>query len=116
MHRCRLRLPLLQRTAASPGAPALFSPFRISPVRVDPDPVHAFAPRPRHRLSSRIALINLDCVAKSPPTALRRFFSTSTYLMYVFATEKPPSLVGRNFCLAILLSFCDAINLNRFYI
>jgi hypothetical protein len=36
--------------------------------------------------------------------------------MYVFAPEKPPSLAGRNFCLAVLLSFCDAINLNRFYI
>jgi hypothetical protein len=38
---------------------------------------------------------------KVRPTALRRFFRTSTYLMYAFAPEKPPCLVGRNFCLAI---------------
>jgi hypothetical protein len=46
---------------------------------------------------------------KVRPTALRRFFRTSAYLMYAFAPEKPPSLVGRNFYLAILLSFCDTI-------
>ena len=39
---------------------------------------------------------------KVRPTALRRFFRTSTYLMQAFAPEKPPGLVGRNFCLAIL--------------
>jgi hypothetical protein len=38
---------------------------------------------------------------KVRPAALRRFFRTSTYLMYAFAPEKPPSLAGRNFCLAI---------------
>ncbi len=38
---------------------------------------------------------------KVRPTALRRFFRTSTYHMYAFAPEKTPSLVGRNFCLAI---------------
>jgi hypothetical protein len=39
---------------------------------------------------------------KVRPAALRRFFRTSAYLMYAFAPEKPPSLAGRNFCLAIL--------------
>jgi non-heme chloroperoxidase len=29
--------------------------------------------------------------------------------MYAFAPEKTPSLVGRNFCLAIFLSFCEGI-------
>jgi len=38
---------------------------------------------------------------KVRPTALRRFFRTPTYLMYAFSPEKPPSLAGRNFCLAI---------------
>jgi hypothetical protein len=38
---------------------------------------------------------------KVRPAALRRFFRTSTYLMYAFAPEKTPSLAGRNFCLAI---------------
>jgi hypothetical protein len=42
---------------------------------------------------------------KVRPTALRRFFRTSTYLMHAFAPEKPPSLVGRNFCLANLCGF-----------
>jgi hypothetical protein len=31
--------------------------------------------------------------------------------MYAFAPEKPPSLVGRNFCLAILRVFAKASNL-----
>jgi hypothetical protein len=47
---------------------------------------------------------------KVRPTALRRFFRTSTYLMYAFAPEKPPSLVKRNFCLAILRVFAKASN------
>jgi hypothetical protein len=38
---------------------------------------------------------------KFRPTALWRFFRISTYWMYAFAPEKPPSLVGRNFCLAM---------------
>jgi hypothetical protein len=38
---------------------------------------------------------------KVRPTALQRFFRTSTYLMYAFTPEKPLRLVGRNFCLAI---------------
>jgi hypothetical protein len=42
---------------------------------------------------------------KVRPAALRRFFRTSTYLMYAFAPEKPPGLAGRNFCLAILRVF-----------
>jgi hypothetical protein len=45
---------------------------------------------------------NHDGVAKSPPYGVTAFFQTSTYLMYAFAPEKPPSLVGRNFCLAII--------------
>jgi hypothetical protein len=45
---------------------------------------------------------------KVRPTALWRFFRTSTYLMYAFAPEKPPSLAGRNFCLAILWFFAKA--------
>jgi hypothetical protein len=48
---------------------------------------------------------------KVRPTALRRFFRTSTCLMYAFAPEKPPSLVGRNFCLAILRVFAKASGL-----
>lgn len=39
---------------------------------------------------------------------LRRFLRTSTYLMVAFAQEKPPGLVGRNFCLAIHLLFAEA--------
>jgi hypothetical protein len=42
---------------------------------------------------------------KVRPAALRRFFRISTYLMYAFAPEKPPSLAGRNFCLAIVRVF-----------
>ena len=45
---------------------------------------------------------------KFRPTALRRFFRTSTYCMYAFAPEKPPSLVGRNFCLAIGVVFAKS--------
>jgi hypothetical protein len=48
---------------------------------------------------------------KVRPTALRRFFRTSTYYMYAFAPEKPPSLVGRNFCLAIVRVFAKASNI-----
>jgi len=51
---------------------------------------------------------------KVRPAALRRFFRTSTYLMYAFAPEKSPSLAGRNFYLAIILpihhlSSCECI-------
>jgi len=42
-----------------------------------------------------------DGVAKSPPYGVMAFFRTSTCRMYAFAPEKTPSLVGRNFCLAI---------------
>jgi hypothetical protein len=31
--------------------------------------------------------------------------------MYAFAPEKPPSLVGRNFCLAIVRVFAKASNM-----
>jgi hypothetical protein len=58
-----------------------------------------------------IEFINHPLMAsqKVRPTALRLFFRTSTYLTYAFAPEKPPSLVGRNFCLAThLLSFANA--------
>jgi hypothetical protein len=41
-------------------------------------------------------------VQKVRPAALRRFFGISTYWVYAFVPEKPPSLAGRNFCLAIL--------------
>jgi len=38
---------------------------------------------------------------KFRPAALRRLFRTSTYLVYAFDPENPPSLAGRNFCLAM---------------
>jgi hypothetical protein len=34
--------------------------------------------------------------------------------MYAFAPEKPPSLVGRNFCLAILRDFAKALKGDAF--
>jgi len=40
---------------------------------------------------------------KVRPTALRRFFRTSTYPLHAFDPEKTPSLVGRNFCLVLPL-------------
>jgi len=40
---------------------------------------------------------------KVRPPALRWFFRTSTCLMQACAPEKPPSLGGQNFCLAIQL-------------
>jgi demethoxyubiquinone hydroxylase (CLK1/Coq7/Cat5 family) len=52
---------------------------------------------------------------KVRPTALRRFFKTSTYLMYAFALEKPPSLVGRNFCLAMASQKFRPTALRRFF-
>jgi hypothetical protein len=46
--------------------------------------------------------INQDGVAKSPPCGVTAFFQDLDILkMYAFDPEKPPSLVGRNFCLAI---------------
>lgn len=42
---------------------------------------------------------------KDRPTALQRFFRTSTYKGYAFTPEKPLRLVGRYFCLAISRSF-----------
>jgi GTPase len=53
-------------------------------------------------------LLSLMASQKVRPTALRHFFRTSTYCMYAFAPEKSPSLVGRNFCLAILQFFVKA--------
>ena len=44
---------------------------------------------------------------KVRPTALQRFFETSTYSMYVFTLEKPLRLGGRSFCLAILFGFAS---------
>jgi demethoxyubiquinone hydroxylase (CLK1/Coq7/Cat5 family) len=52
---------------------------------------------------------------KVRPTALRRFFRTSTYLLYAFAPEKPPSLVGRNFCLAMASEKVRPTALRRFF-
>jgi hypothetical protein len=46
-----------------------------------------------------------DGVAKSPPYGVTAFFQDLDILMYAFAPEKPPSLVGRNFCLAIVRVF-----------
>jgi hypothetical protein len=45
---------------------------------------------------------------KDRPTALQWFFWTSTYNLYAFTPEKPLSLVGRNFCLAISRAFASA--------
>jgi hypothetical protein len=55
--------------------------------------------------------LHLMASQKVRPTALRRFFRTSTYLMYAFAPEKPPGLVGRNFCLTIFRVFANASHL-----
>jgi hypothetical protein len=33
--------------------------------------------------------------------------------MYAFVPEKPPSLVGRNFCLAIVSVFRESINVEK---
>jgi hypothetical protein len=55
-------------------------------------------------------LVNLMASQKVRPTELRRFFRISTYLMYAFAPEKTPSLVGRNFCFAIPVVFVKASN------
>jgi hypothetical protein len=52
---------------------------------------------------------------KVRPAALRRFFRTSTYLMYAFAPEKPPSLAGRNFCLAMASEKVRPAALRRFF-
>jgi len=53
--------------------------------------------------SNRLALIrhfmaDIDGVAKSPP-------------LYAFTPEKPPGLVGRNFCLAISSFFANTSTL-----
>ncbi len=53
---------------------------------------------------------------KVRPTALRCFFKTSTYHMYAFALEKTPSLVVRNFCLAISYIFASATKKVRFFL
>jgi hypothetical protein len=45
-----------------------------------------------------------DGVAKSPPYGVTAFFQDLDILTYAFVPEKPPSLVGRNFCLAIHFS------------
>jgi hypothetical protein len=39
-----------------------------------------------------IAILKWMALQKVSPTALRRFFRTSTYYMDAFAPEKPPSL------------------------
>jgi hypothetical protein len=52
---------------------------------------------------------------KIRPAALRRFFRTSTYLMYAFAPEKSPSLAGRSFCLAMASQKIRPAALRRFF-
>ena len=42
---------------------------------------------------------------KVRPTVLQVFFRISTYITYLFTPEKHLRLVGRNFCLAIFISF-----------
>ncbi|HEX9779359.1 MAG TPA: hypothetical protein VGA63_14540, partial [Geopsychrobacteraceae bacterium] len=42
-----------------------------------------------------------DGVAKIPPYGVKAFFQDLDILMYAFAPEKSPGLVGQNFCLAI---------------
>jgi hypothetical protein len=42
-----------------------------------------------------------DGVAKSPSYGVTLVFQDLACLMYAFASEKPPGLVGPNFCLAI---------------
>lgn len=42
-------------------------------------------------------------------TVLQRFFRTLKCQMYAFVPEKPPGLVGRDFCLAILWVFANAL-------
>jgi hypothetical protein len=51
---------------------------------------------------------NNDDVAKIPPYGVTAFFQDLDILMYAFVPEKPPSLVGRNFCLAIVRVFAKA--------
>ena len=43
---------------------------------------------------------------KVRPTALQRFFKTSTYNMYAFVLEKSLRLVGQFFLLSHLIHFC----------
>jgi hypothetical protein len=50
---------------------------------------------------------------KVRPAALRRFFRISTLWIYDINPEKPPSLAGRNFCLAIVRVFAKASLLNN---
>jgi predicted RNA binding protein YcfA (HicA-like mRNA interferase family) len=64
--------------------------------------VPAHRPIKRSTLSHILKQARMMASQKVRPTALRRFFRTSTYQMYAFAPENPPGLVGRNFCLAIL--------------
>ncbi len=42
---------------------------------------------------------------KVPPYGVARFFQELDILVYAFAPEKTDRLVGRNFCLAIKLTF-----------
>jgi len=56
---------------------------------------------------------NNDGVAKSPPYGVTAVFQDLDILMYAFTPEKSPSLVGRNFCLAIsrfFVIFYECIN------
>lgn len=60
------------------------------------------------REDEKIFALSLMASQKVRPTALRRFFRTLTYQMYAFTPEKPPGLVGRNYCLAISRLFASA--------
>jgi hypothetical protein len=77
-----------------------FSLAFVAPLGTDNNDIgHEFS---NSRIWINISNYSLMASQKIRPAALRRFFRTSTYLMYAFAPEKPPGLAGRNFCLAIL--------------
>jgi hypothetical protein len=57
--------------------------------------------------------LRVDGVAKIPPHGVIVVFRTSTYNMYAFTPEKPLSLVGRSFCLAISRAFASVSFIGR---
>jgi hypothetical protein len=64
-------------------------------VDIHPLPLHT----PRFAVVAAVEVCfqvkqSLMALQKVHPTALWRFFRTSTYHMYAFAPEKTPSLVG----------------------
>jgi hypothetical protein len=56
-----------------------------------------------------------DGVAKSPPYGVTAFFQDLDILTYAFVPEKPPSLVGRNFCLAIGVAKSPPYGITAFF-